>query len=187
MNAAPSIAPDSPPPATMLSAKHEQFVGELMANGGNISAAYKTIYPGVSRATAFNNGCRLRARSDVSSRIAQFQALAAERTIITARDQLIALAEMAAVDVSELWWLEYRPCPACIKLYDADLAARRPMPDLNDGLPPHPSCTDVRAHQHVHLTPMEQWPAAARKLYDGLEMQRDGTMRPVFRDRSRID
>jgi hypothetical protein len=173
------------PAATTLSDKHECFAQHVAA-GIPIGDAYSAVYPGASRLAALNHGSRLRARSDIQQRIRALQSIAAERTTVSAQALLVDLAAMADVDVADLWRLDYRPCPACHKLYDADLAARRPMPDLSDGLPPHPSCADVRSHQHVHMAPMEQWPAAARKLYDGLELQRDGTMRPVFRDRTQM-
>jgi Terminase small subunit len=157
---------------------------------GDASRAYAEVYD-CPRSMVASGSLRKRAfdlvhRPKVRDRIRALQSAAAEGAVITVRQQLVELAEMAAVDVSELWRLEYRPCPACHKLYDADLAARRPLPDMSARLPPHASCAEVRAHQHAEMLPLDQWPPAARRLYDGVEMQRDGMMRPVFRDRSQL-
>ena len=115
----------------------------------------------------------------VSARIRELRNAIAERTIVSARQQLVELAEMAAVDISELWRLEQRPCADCVKLYEADRAG--------DTSQPHPNChASAKAHQHVQMIPLDQWPPAARRLYDGLQLQRDGTMRPVFRDRTEM-
>jgi hypothetical protein len=184
----PRLSANSVQPGALLP-KQEAFCVAYV-ECGDASRAYAEVYKSPPASVA-SGSLRKRAfdlvhRPKVRERIRSLQAAAAEGAVVTVRQQLLDIADMAAVDVSELWRLEYRPCPACHALYDADLAARRPLPDMSSGLPPHASCSDVRAHQRVEMLPLDQWPPAARRLYDGVEMQRDGTMRPVFRDRSQL-
>ena len=181
------LSANSVQPGALLP-KQEAFCVAYVERG-DATACYREVYdcsPTIARGTVQKRAYDLMHSPKVRDRIRALQSAAAEGAVITVRQQLVELAEMAAVDVSELWRLEYRPCPACHKLYDADLAARRPLPDMSAGLPPHASCADVRAHQHAEMLPLDQWPPAARRLYDGVEMQRDGTMRPIFRDRSQL-
>jgi Terminase small subunit len=174
--------------SVQLTPKQEDFCLAYV-ECGDATRSYRQAFdcsPSIARGTVQKRAYDLMHTPKVRERIRALQAAAAADTVVTVRQQLVDLAEMTAVDVSDLWWLEYRPCAACNRLYDADLAEHRPLPDMTQGLPPHPSCADVRAHQCVQMLPIDQWPAAARRLYDGVEMQRDGTMRPVFRDRSQL-
>jgi Terminase small subunit len=182
-----TVLPKVAPSASELSEKHEQFVAALLANGGNLGEAYRAVYPNAgTQAAVWANACRLRAREDVSQRIAELTLAAAERTVVSVQQQLVELAQMAAFDLTELQHIAHRPCATCHVLYDRDLLARRPMPDMSNGLPPHIDCADAKAHQRLEMRPMEEWPLAARRLYDGVEVARDGTLRPVFRDRNSI-
>lgn len=174
-----------PATADELTPVQHAFAAEYIANGGNATAAYRTAFR-TNHAAVRVDACRLLRAPAVAAYVRALKAAAAERTVVSLQQQLVDLDAMATVDVSELWRLEYRPCPACLKLYDADLLAGRALPDMSQGLPPHALCRDVHAHQHVVMIPMDQWPPAARKLYNGLEMQKDGTLRPTFRDRNSI-
>jgi phage terminase small subunit len=100
---APNTALPATVPPSGLSDRHERFCQELLSNGGNLSDAYRAVYPGAgSQVAVWNNACRLRARADVRARMRKLQAAAAERTVITVQQQLVELAEQAAVDVTEL-------------------------------------------------------------------------------------
>lgn len=174
-------------PASSLSDKHEQFVQELLSNGGRLGDAYRTVYPLTSSdRIAWINGCRLRAREDVRQRVAHLHAQAAERAIVTARQQLVDLAEMAAVDLTQLQRIVATACKQCHSLYDADLKALRPLPDMSAGLPPHASCASLAPHTRLTTLPIEQWPPAARRLLESVEVANDGSLRLTFRDRDRI-
>jgi hypothetical protein len=192
-------APDTALPATLpppaLSDRHERFCQELLSNGGNLADAYRAVYPAAgSQVAVWNNACRLRARADVRARMRELQSIAAEGVVITAQQQLVELAEQAAVDVTELQPIIHTPCPACAPLYAAELAeatqlylaGEGPMPDCAPPTLPHPDCADVRAHTRVEIRPMSEWSPAARRLYNGVEFAKDGTPRLVLRDRNQI-
>lgn len=155
---------------------------------GSVKTAYARAYD-TSRMKSLSVaqcGYELKREPKVAAYIRELRQHVADQSVITVREQLFALAEMAAVDLTDLWRIEYRPCAACDQLRHRDFMDRRELPDLTQPVPPHPLCRDVKAHQHVEMLPMDQWPPAARALYDGLDMQRDGTLRPVFRDRTAL-
>ena len=74
--------------SALLSDKHELFVQALMSNGGHLVDAYRAVYPNAgSNNAAYANACRLRARQDVSVRIA-------ELTSCRRRDPRVSSAEI---------------------------------------------------------------------------------------------
>ena len=61
-------------PATKLSALHEAFVQALVGNGGNLSDAYRSVYPNAgNREAVWASASRLRARPDVQDRLLSFR------------------------------------------------------------------------------------------------------------------
>jgi hypothetical protein len=66
------------------------------------------------------------------------------------------------------------------------LAGDAPMPDSLPPTLPHPDCADARAHTRVEIRPMSEWSPAARRLYVGVDVAKDGTPRLVLRDRNQI-
>ena len=182
-------------PPSALSDRHERFCQELVSNGGNLSDAYRAVYPDAgSQVAVWNNACRLRARVDVRARLRELQSIAAQGAVVTAQQQLLELAELAHVDVTEMQPIIHTPCPACHALHDAELAeatqrhlaGEGPMPDSAAPTLPHPGCADVRAHTRVEIRPMSEWSPAARRLYETVEIAKDGTPRLVLRDRNQL-
>lgn len=176
-----------PAPVPLDSSKAERFALSYGAHG-NAARAYRESFDtaGMLPNTIKRKAYELVHSHSVAARVRELRIAAAEQTTVSLAQQITDISEMLAVDVAELWSLTYRPCSACLTLYDADLAARRTMPDLAQGLPPHVDCRAAQAHQHVAMLPVEAWSPAARRLFNGFEMQRDGTLRPTWRDRNAL-
>jgi hypothetical protein len=129
---------------------------------------------------------------EVARRILALRAELAETMTVTTRQQLAAMAEMAEVDVAELQ--RPAPCAACAALYARDLVAastlyltgKGPAPEALQPTAAHPDCTDARAHGKVEWLPMSEWSPAARRLFEGWRMLKDGTQRPIFQDRLKL-
>jgi hypothetical protein len=177
----------TPAPADGLSLKMEKFCTAYLDNGGDANAAWKASYDasGMSSGSVRVAAWRMMRMPKVARRLNELRALVAERTTISVRQQMLDLAEQVSVNVADLWKLEHRPCPACLKLYDLDVLAARPLPDDLTAIPPHPDCrAAVQAHQRAVMVPMDQWPPAAKRLYEGTTVDKDGTIRPVFGNRT---
>jgi Terminase small subunit len=171
-----------------LTPKQEAFAVAFVEHG-DATRSYRQVFdcsPGIAPVTVRKRAYDLVHTPKVAARVRELKDAIAERAVVSIQQQLVDLDAMAAVDVTELQRVVHAPCPKCHPLYDRDLLAGRPLPDMNDGLPPHPDCADARAHTRFEITPMDQWPPAARRLYEGVEVGRDGVMRCVFRSRNQI-
>lgn len=172
-----------PVPISALSDKHERFVQELMANGGNLSDAYRAVYPNAGdREAVWTSAARLRARSDVKARIAELTQVAAERALATPVKLLSELQEIVDTDMTELQRIVACACPSCwpdaeivtaANAYHAAIA-RRETVTPPDYLRPRPGCpAHPRCHRALIVTPTDELSAAARRLIKGVRVRGD--------------
>ncbi len=174
-------------PVSVLSDKHERFVQELLSNGGNLSEAYRAVYPkATDREAIWSAACRLRARADVRARIAELTAAAAERAMVKPAELLRELADIVAADPAELSRVVACACEQCWPDAEVAAATERYMaaiarsgtaspPDYSQprkGCPAHPS-----KHQTVVVTPTDELSGPARRLYKGAEQKGDGSIK----------
>lgn len=164
-----------------LSDKHERFCQELMRNGGNLSDAYRAIYPNAgSQQAVWSHATRLRGRSDVTERIAELTAAAAERALIKPTELLQELIEMVRADPAELSRVVVEPCPACwtheavASALDA-AAAGADMPDVEA---PRADCKPCkgRGSPRVVITPTHELRGSARRLFQSARQRADGSI-----------
>jgi phage terminase small subunit len=167
---------------TKLSDRHEQFVQELLRNGGCLSDAYRAVYPGcTSREAVWAAATRLRARQDVQARIAELTAVAAERALIRPMELLRELAEIIAADPAELARVVIDPCAKCWPddalgaAVDRALAGQAEMPDRHAPQPDCPTCRGRGVSSVVH-TPTDALRGPARRLYQGAKTKSDGSV-----------
>jgi hypothetical protein len=168
------VQTDLPVPVSTLSDKHERFVQEYVSNGGNLSEAYRAVYPACTdREAVWSAACRLRARADVRARIADIVATAAERALVKPEQLMRELQEIVDADATELSRVVACACPDCwpdavyAAAYGACLAARTrgetaSEPDVSQprpGCPAHP-----RKHRAVIYTPTDQLSGPVRRL-----------------------
>jgi hypothetical protein len=169
-------------PISVLSDKHERFVQELVSNGGNVSDAYRTVYPHSGDQDAvWASACRLKARADVKARIAEITAAAAERAMIKPTELLRELADIVHADPAELsrvvacacdlcWtepaiaaaWVDYQAAVARGETVRLDMSQPRP------GCPSHPS-----KHRTVVYTPTDQLSGPVRRLIRSVRAKGD--------------
>jgi hypothetical protein len=170
-------------PISSLSDKHERFVQEYVSNGGNLSEAYRAVYPACTdREAVWSAACRLRARTDVRARIADLTCAAAERALVKPEQLMRELQEIVDADATELSRVVACACSDCwtpeafAAAYGAHLAAKlrgdaTTEPDMSQprpGCPAHP-----RKHRAVIFTPTDQLSAPARRLIRSVRAKGD--------------
>jgi hypothetical protein len=177
--------------ATVLSDPHERFCQELMSNGGNLSDAYRAVYPAAgTKASVWANAARLRARNDVRDRMAALQAAAAERSLVKPTQLLIELAEMCAADPAEITRVVVEHCRGCwpemalAAALDA-AAAGVPMPDTDA---PQADCAHCRGAgvSRVVITPTDELRGPARRLFQSARQKADGSIEVTVLDQGAL-
>jgi len=170
-------------PPTKLQPSHEAFVQALLAMGGNLSDAYRSVYPNAgSREAVWAHASRLRARQDVQDRLRELQALAAERALVRPTELLQQLYEIAVVaDPAEISRVVSEPCAACWPDEQLALAADRAAQgqgDWPDAEAPRAGCASCRGRgvQRVVITPTHELRGPARRLYQGARQKADGSI-----------
>jgi phage terminase small subunit len=168
--------------SALLSDKHELFVQALMSNGGHLVDAYRAVYPNAgSNDAAYANACRLRARQDVSVRIAELTRASAAVAIVDRAVLLQELHELATADQGAVTRVVTEPCPACWtedEVARALDAAAAPGAVLADFEAPRTGCTPCRSRgvQRVVITDTADLRGAARRLYQGARQKADGSI-----------
>lgn len=170
---------DSAPPSK-LSARHEAFVGHLMA-GESMTSAYRLVYGHHAPDVLWAAATRLRARQDVQERLAELTAIAARKAVISREVLLRELHELATTDASAVSRVVVDPCPVCWPddvlgaATDRWIAGESEPPDTER---PRAGCRACRGRgitQVVH-TPTADLSEAARRLYAGAKTKSDGSV-----------
>jgi phage terminase small subunit len=171
-----------------LSDKHERFCQALMANGGNLHEAYRTVYgQAIAHSTVSVNATRLRARRDVQARMAELTAAAAERALVKPVELIQELREIVNADPMELAHVVSDTCPSCWPdaalgaALDAALADGSEHPDFDA---PEPSCKACRGRgvQRVVITPTHELRGPAKRLFKGVRQKSDGSIEVLMHD-----
>ena len=178
----PNTLPVAIPP-TRLTVHHEAFAQALMSMGGNLSDAYRSVYPNAgSREAVWASASRLRARQDVQERLRELQALTAERALVKPEALLRELYEIAVLaDPAELSRIVTEPCAACWPDEQLALAidqAAQAEGDWPDAESPRAGCSICRGRgvQRVIHTPTHELRGPARRLYQGARQKGDGSI-----------
>lgn len=193
-----------------LSAPHEAFVREFMANGGIASKAYAVAYPEVTSDLARRaHASRLRARPDVAARIRELRSIAAQALNTEVAELVLQAHEVATASMADIAPVEVYACRMCHSadgvhpawIDAAELAAALdkclkslggptplPMPSSAGGFahdqfgPPSPSCRACRGHgvAMLRILPSCDWPEGAKLLYEGVQVDDDGRVTKVL-------
>jgi hypothetical protein len=169
--------------ASALSDKHERFVQEYVGNGGNLSEAYRAVYPNAgNRETVWAAACRLRARADVKGRIADLTAAAAERALAKPEQLLRELQEIVDADPTELSQVVACACEKCWPDAEVGAATQRHLdavrrgesPTPPDFSSPRPGCpSHPRKHRYVVYTPTDELSGPVRRLIRSIRAKGD--------------
>ncbi|MGO8854947.1 MAG: terminase small subunit [Steroidobacteraceae bacterium] len=171
----------------VLTAKQESFAAHYCTYG-NAEAAYRHAYDSTTtrRASVQHAAWQTLHHPAVAGRITTLRNVQAAGDDAVSRERLIAdLEALVSVSVEELMRLSVRECPACW-LDDAwDLAAaaaldRGEEPPASDE--PNEFCKICAGAGRtvVHLTPTHLLSAPARRLFKGLELYGDQTVKRVL-------
>jgi hypothetical protein len=201
---------DATPSGEPLSAPHETFVREFMANGGIASKAYAVAYPEVASDLARRaHASRLRARPDVAARIRELRSIAADALNASVATWALEAHEVATASMVDIAPVEVYACrvcysadgvhPAWIDAAELALALDKhlkslsapvplPLPSAAGGFahdqfgPPRPSCRACRGHgvAMLRIIPSCDWPEGAKQLYEGVQVDDEGRVTKVL-------
>jgi hypothetical protein len=193
-----------------LSAPHEAFVREFMANGGVASRAYAVAYPDVtSDASRRAHGSRLRATPAVAERIRALRQIAAQALNVEVAELALQAHEIASasmVDISPVEVFGCRHChgidgkyqwrdpvEACKAIDDWVRSANSPMPKpapasteggygYSSRSPVNPECEACRGLgvPMLRIIPSCDWPEGAKQAYEGVQVDGDGRVTKVL-------
>jgi hypothetical protein len=171
----------------VLTAKQELFAVHY-STYGNAEAAYRHAYNSTTtrRASVQHAAWQTLHHPAVASRITALRNAQAAGDDAMSRERLIAdLEALVAVSVDELMRLSVRECPACW-LGDAWELAVCAAIDRGEEPPaadePNEACKICAGAGRtvVHLTPTHMLSAPARRLFKGLELYGDQTVKRVL-------
>jgi hypothetical protein len=187
-----------------LTGRQENFA-RAYAECGVALDAYKAAYEsdGSSRATARVAAYRLLKHPKVAARVRELQQAAAERSGRSAGELIRELEEMVSADLNELMQLVVGACRHCwsehgayqwrddaeyARAFDEALATHGPLPSLAGGMgyvferDPNPECghCDGVGLQRVRLTNTADLSPGVRRLFRGIELHVDGSVKRVL-------
>jgi hypothetical protein len=193
-----------------LTARQETFArlfAECGVATDAYAAAYDTE-PSTSRHTVRVNAYRLLRVPKVARRVRELQQAASERTLMSAAELIADLEAMATADVNEIMSLTVGACRYChgegghyqwrdnaelaraIERYRASLDTRTPLPapDASGGFgyrgdrEPNAECgqCDGAGVPRVRFANTADVSPGSRKLYRGIELYQDGTVKRVL-------
>ena len=198
-----------PAPEPLSNSRHEQFA-LCVAEGYTATESYRRAYsvdvphdmtPGRLRKLAYE----VRHRQDVADRIKHLQANIAERSVLSTSQLVADLEAMAYADINELVRLEIFNCRHCYgkdhryqwvdaaefaQAVDVALASKGaiPIPSGAGGFgfvptrDPAPDCRQCHSNgvQRVRLGNTADASPGARKLFKGIELHPDGSVKRIL-------
>jgi phage terminase small subunit len=194
-------------PISSLTAKQESFALYYVQHS-NAGAAYRYAYdvgPDTGAQTARSNGHQLLQHPKVRARVMELQAAAGARALMPTSELIADLEEMVNADVNEVMALHVGNCRHCrghewrYQWRDETEFAQatnnamqskgaQPMPDplggfgFNASLPPIDGCAVCAGAgvPIVRLSSTENVSRGARRLYRGVELYPDGSVKKVL-------
>ncbi len=187
-----------------LSQRQENFARHYVEHGSAIEA-YRHAYnvaPTTNRNSLRSTAYNVLHSAKVAARVAALQAAASHRTLTTTADLIADLEAMALADVNEIMTLTVGACRHCwgeagayhfrdelehAQAMDVALAAGEPLPRCggygyrSDREPNAdcPSCDGVGL-QRVRLNNTADVSLGARRLFKGVELYQDGSVKRVL-------
>lgn len=188
-----------------ITQKQERFAQHYVAHGSVIEA-YRHAYdvsPSTNRNSLRSTAYNVLNTPKVRARVSALQAAMSERTLMTTGELIADLEAMACADVNEIMSLTVGACRHCHgergayqwRTVDEWMAAIEDaqrkggeLPSCNGGFgyrtdaDPNPDCPscDGAGVQRVRFTNTAEVSPGARKLYRGVELYQDGTVKRVL-------
>lgn len=195
-------------PASGLNARQALFC-EGVAGGLSNYAAYMAAGYTTERGSAHAASSRLAASPKVQARIRELQAAAGERALMSTQDLIADLEQLATADVNELmsvtvgacrhcWsdplgsyhWRSESEMAAAVVRYMRSLTTPKPLPapdttgsyGFDSTRAPNDQCDHCGGAgvSRVRLANTADVSPGARKLYRGVELYQDGTVKRVL-------
>ena len=191
--------------ASGLTQRQENFA-RMFAECGVAIEAYAGAYDvgtSTSRHTTRVNAYRLLRHPGVTARVRQLQEAANEHSLRSTASLIRELEDMTDADINELLTLSVGACRHCwgegggyqwrdeleyAKAADVALAADKPLPDMSGGFgykfehEPNSECSecDGAGINRVRFTNTADVSQGARRLFKGVEMYPDGTIKKLL-------
>lgn len=192
-------------PALDLTSKQDAFA-RAYVQGCSVADAYRFAYrvgDDTVPATVRNNGYKVLNHPKVATRIRQLQEAAGAFTTKSTGLLIAELEEMVGADLQELMQLVVGACRACwgeggahqwrddveyARACDEAMATGQPLPSMAGGFgyqferDPNPECGECNGAgiQRVRLTNTADLSPAVRRLFRGIELFPDGSIKRVL-------
>jgi phage terminase small subunit len=127
-------------PDLVLTPEHEAFVTEYLRNNRNGTAAYLSVYPDCSPASAYSSASRLLRHAKVAARIRSELARLTEKHEMSRDDLFAELLLIVRADPNELTQMRHIACDECWQGADRPVARRDGMAKLSAWHEPDPDC-----------------------------------------------
>ena len=188
-----------------LTPQQENFA-RYYAEHGNAISAYKFAYavtPTTNRNSLRASSYNILNNDKVRARVAALQAAMSERAVVSTAELIADLEALCSADVNEIMSLTIGACRHCWginggyqwrdavelgRACDEAMAAGKPLPSMAGGFgyrsdcEPNPECSmcDGAGQQRVRFTSTAELSPAARKLFKGVELYGDGSVKKVL-------
>lgn len=171
----------------MLTKQQDAFAVHF-ATYGDAQAAYRSAYnvgDTTKRSSVQQRAWELRHHPKIAARITALRNADAAGELAS-RERLIAdLEALCEVNIDEFMELRIIPCPACWPLDAWETAAVTALdaghepPAANE---PNPLCQPCggAGRPITHLVPTAQWSAVAKRLFKGVELYSDQTVKRIL-------